>query len=519
MAYITPNSTVILCKNVPLDNTYEHTIYFTDPGSQATYFQGKAITTLNNQTYCRVERGKLRVQVVADTIYTCNYMMFKNTAYGTKWFYAFITGVEYVNDVTSEITFEIDSLQTYWFDTTLLKCFVEREHTRTDEVGDNLVPEPIDVPDLIPQQKYSRYWSINDFKLVIQIKPTAIGNALENNATIITKELNQVVPMSQTFDFATPQDIDNINSWIKTADFKNFEITNAYLVPSEFFGSAYHAPDLDIYNHNMVRPTSYRNADGNSVYQPDNNKLFTYPYTKLLVTSPLGSSEEYLWELSRDDGRIHLTLFTNPTNTPSCEIRAEQYAGAGYSNTWDRFTRLNTVSIDSFPEVQISQFFGYSLPNLIHAGTHIGNIIASSTQYNTKNAKARAITDAIDTATDMMFERASKSCGTSDSNLDLRYGTFGFTFYVMGIKGEDAKIIDDFFTKYGYAVQSLKVPNINVRPHWTYTKTKGCVVRANAPADDVRKICQIFDQGITFWNNGNEVGDYSLDNRVPSENP
>ena len=38
-------------------------------------------------------------------------MMFQNSAYGDKWFYAFITSVEYVNDVTSNISFEIDVMQ------------------------------------------------------------------------------------------------------------------------------------------------------------------------------------------------------------------------------------------------------------------------------------------------------------------------------------------------------------------------------------------------------------------------
>ena len=49
---------------------------------------------------------------------------------------------------------------------------------------------------------------------------------------------------------------------------------------------------------------------------------------------------------------------------------------------------------------------------------------------------------------------------------------------------------------------------------WTYTKTRGCVLVGDAPADDVRAICNIYDSGITFWKNGNEVGNYSLDNRA-----
>ena len=65
---------------------------------------------------------------------------------------------------------------------------------------------------------------------------------------------------------------------------------------------------------------------------------------------------------------------------------------------------------------------------------------------------------------------------------------------------------------YGYATKKIKVPNTNVRENWTYTKTKNCVVKSNAPADDVKKICSIYDKGITFWRNPANVGNYNLSN-------
>ena len=30
----------------------------------------------------------------------------------------------------------------------------------------------------------------------------------------------------------------------------------------------------------------------------------------------------------------------------------------------------------------------------------------------------------------------------------------------------------------------------------------------------MKKICNIYDNGITFWKNGSEVGQYNLDNTV-----
>ena len=83
----------------------------------------------------------------------------------------------------------------------------------------------------------------------------------------------------------------------------------------------------------------------------------------------------------------------------------------------------------------------------------------------------------------------------------------------MQISAEYAKIIDDYFDMFGYAKKKKKIPNTSIRPHWNYVKTNGCVLSGNSPADDVRKICGIYDNGITFWKNASEIGNYSLDNR------
>lgn len=84
----------------------------------------------------------------------------------------------------------------------------------------------------------------------------------------------------------------------------------------------------------------------------------------------------------------------------------------------------------------------------------------------------------------------------------------------MSCTAEYARMIDDFFTMFGYVTKRNKIPNRNVRPHWTYTKTMGCTVTGSVPAPDMNKICSIYDNGITFWKKGSEVGNYSLDNTV-----
>ena len=150
---IEPSTNIRLLKNVPLDNTYRHTFYFMANAegktSQINTFMSYTKYNLTNQMYQRVNKGVARVALKAEDIYDCNYMMFQNTNFGNKWFFAFITSVEYVNNTVSEIAFEIDVMQTWYFDYELKECFVEREHSVTDEVGDSLTDEPVELGSIV----------------------------------------------------------------------------------------------------------------------------------------------------------------------------------------------------------------------------------------------------------------------------------------------------------------------------------------------------------------------------------
>ena len=57
-------------------------------------------------------------------------------------------------------------------------------------------------------------------------------------------------------------------------------------------------------------------------------------------------------------------------------------------------------------------------------------------------------------------------------------------------------------------------PSRLARPHWTYVKTLGCTIVGSIPNDDMNAICKIFDNGITWWKYGSEVGQYNLDNHT-----
>lgn len=155
MADYVPNTIVRVLKDVPLDDTYTDTRWFSNKGQQTSFFTGKAKYSFTDMTYQRVNNGiaqprvalTCRVPMIADNLYDCNYMMFQNSNYGSRWFYAFIKQVNYINPNNTELVYEIDYLQTFMFDMEIKASFVEREHASAaeDVPFKNLVAEPVGV--------------------------------------------------------------------------------------------------------------------------------------------------------------------------------------------------------------------------------------------------------------------------------------------------------------------------------------------------------------------------------------
>ena len=153
MAYVQPKSNIYLIKGCPCDRSYNNTIYFESKLTQWAYFRDLVTHTFTNQYYQRYNRGYLRIQANAEDLYEINYMVFSNSYNLTptaippnsaKIFYCFVDNIEYINENVTEIHYTIDIMQTYMFDYTLGECFVEREHTLTDNMFGNIVPEDID---------------------------------------------------------------------------------------------------------------------------------------------------------------------------------------------------------------------------------------------------------------------------------------------------------------------------------------------------------------------------------------
>ena len=523
--YIQPNTTIKLLKNVPLDTTYQHTIFFSNKTEQTSYFSSLVKHNLTSQSYQRVQRGSIRVGISADSCYDCNYLMFQNTNYGVKWFYAFITGVEYVNNDVCEIHFVIDVIQTWFFDFKLKECFVEREHSETDEIGDNVIRENVDVGDVVDLG--ALYDQFTDMHLCICVASAVTDGGVPTSGAMY----NGVYSGIEIFGYDTDEHgVQSCNNFLKAVNEAGMSdsIISIFMMPREFF-TAFGGSDILSYTVEKEKETL---AGG---YVPKNNKLYTYPYSFIRVCNEQGVAGAYPYELfSGDDCKFE--LFGSVSPSPECLLYPISYKGQ--LKNYDEGVLMNNFpqcawATDSFKQ-WIAQNFGniaLSVGSGI-ASLAVGNMAADTRALNSfrsggnpVNAYQAREVQKTQVATDVSGGIANSIVGIAEarllppqahgamsSTLNAALDRFNFLISKVSIRPEYAKTIDDYFTMFGYATKRVKVPNISSRPHWNYVQTIGCVCVGSVPADDMREICSIHDRGITYWKNGNEIGNYELDN-------
>ena len=142
MAYIQPNSTIEFFGDLNLSDNYDDTLYFPTVEAKDAYFTAiPKLATAPTCSYTRENRGFVRVEIPMSALIGANYMRFKNTSFENKWWYAFVKKVDYVNNLTTEVEFEIDTIMSWMGTFTLNECYIERQHTLRDGIGNNICDE------------------------------------------------------------------------------------------------------------------------------------------------------------------------------------------------------------------------------------------------------------------------------------------------------------------------------------------------------------------------------------------
>lgn len=511
--YVEPNSTVYLMKNVPLDPTYQHTVLFSSKEQQANTFLGFTTSDLTfvNQSYQRHGRGYIKIATNVGNVLNCNYMMFRNynseTMTYDRWFYAFVTDVEYVNEATTLIRYEIDIMQTWLFDYSLDPVFVEREHSSTDVAGDNLIDDRLErgeyvFRDFLPTNK------LNEYGIVVYstYDPTT-------SADVAGGFYGNLYSAAKPFWFDTADAANAFIADCTTAGKAPGCIVGVIMCPTvykTFISTSGKAPMTTTITYSK----NYSDIDG---YVPKNKKLFTQPYNFLYITNLCGSTLELGYEYFSTNN-CQLVMFGAPSLSCDIGLMPDYYKGVGGNTTIG--TLLGNcneiIALSDFPMCcySVDAFNAWYAQNKgSYISGKVNQVVGAIGQFAQGNILG-GVSSLITGVSSTVGELRDKSVqppnvtGTPATGSIFASGQMDFWVGHVTIKAQFAKIIDEYWSKFGYPCHKVKVPNRNARANWNYVKTQGCEFTGSIPASDAEAIKSIYDNGVTFWNDITKVGKY-----------
>ena len=348
--------------------------------------------------------------------------------------------------------------------------------------------------------------------------------------------------------------------WLPSSQLRTFLTSNpdALITPGNLSTEIEHAYQLKSGQSPHTASYALTRVRDFGGYVPRNNKLFTFPYTYAQITNPLGASMQFRYEFAHIEdfaqGRIEFHAMAPLCPDSSIFIWSPGYNGTdihlpndhvftvGCSNriswtysayqTWAAQnaltnqlavgTGLATLAMNVIPGIGAATSVlgkGATLP-----GKHVGAI--------SKGAKASMALDAYnDTVNQQEMNAAGMDLGSFlgtyskmkltpneprgnvAGNAPFQTGFLGFTLANVRLRAEWAKVVDDFFTMYGYAVDRCKKPELYSRKAFNYVKCQNSCNTGNVPAPDMAMINSIFDSGLTVWHTS-DVGNYDADNSI-----
>lgn len=524
------NISKVYLMDVPLEDDMKNTLYFADSASQQTYFAGVVGKTYTNVSY-QSETRTFRCPDQLDSVRQYNYIMWQNSAYSNKWFYAFIKEMRYVSDGYTDIVFEVDPLQTYMFNITVKPSFIEREHTNNDTAGNNTLEENVALGPFVfngqavnfaETDSTDGYLCLGVSELIEPFTSNPLNNWLTVYGGIYSgltyMFFNSYVSMQRTIDYLTkekgPDIIQTIfyvpYTFVARSDPKTQEyslsspsntVTVTWLEPTD--GPIY-------FDQTISKPTS---IDG---YIPRNKKLLTKPYCFFDLTNNCGSEIDYAYEDFSGNPRFDVTMSLCPSM--SSRATPNNYRNGGVDLTWSEGLSGAKTPQCSWTTDYYTNWLTQNAVNMplqaINAGVGVASNIATGNYLGAGATFLGAVGNVINEQYRASLVPDQVHGNINSGDVNFANNKTCFTLIPKCIKAQYARIIDDYFDMFGYKTNRVKTPNVAHRENWWYTKTINANIVGDVPNDEMNKIKDAYNNGLTFWKTPANFLNYSVSNGI-----
>ena len=518
----TPNTFIMVCAGIKTDKSYNHVVLFNSENERFSYFQSMAVKTFERYTYQRLDKY-MTVGCNAEEIEPCNYIVFRNSAFSDKVYYAFIERVEYVADNTTRIYFTIDIMQTWFPYTTTNPCFVERMHVSDDTIGANIIDDGLDCGEYV-----------DDVYTTVDIA------AAETFLCTFDKNLQDATTYNEDGLYTSLVE----NSFTDTGSVDSFISAVTSAGKTDGIVSCYMSPVTTKVNLDVTKPSSFQ------WYVPKNNKLYTYPYSYNRFfdsTGKLNACYKLEFFKAATGRQVHVRA-TSGQGSPELGIipidyKVDQvtptfrynYAEAVFGKPWP----VCAFNVDIYKAYMAQNASSVTVENMrtamntatgmVQGGLNAASSIIGGATGDEDMVKATsgAIAGFSSGYNAMMDAKALLAKREDMDRLPPQTkGNQSVTLSYMLEKGvtvygshhtvtaEYAQMIDNYWSVYGYPIRAVTVPRIKTRRNWNYIKTAGACYQGRIPPAELQAINNIFNRGVTFWHNPATVGNYALDNSI-----
>ena len=290
---------------------------------------------------------------------------------------------------------------------------------------------------------------------------------------------------------------------------------DSFITDISWNGHTYHEYTGGSVVHDTFQTSKPTSVNG---YTPKNKKLLTFPFCFMVASNNSGNSNVYQYE-KWNSSNCKFQISGTPTIGCSIKLTPEDYTeNRGYD--FDEGIVCGKFPMMNWSKDEYNTWIQQNALNLngqVATGVLATAFGLSSGDFESGVSGILQITDVMRQVYQHSLTPNSSRGNVNSGDLNFAQGFNTFFFYKKSISYEYAKIIDDYFSMFGYKINTLKVPNITGRTNWNFVKTiKANVDSTNVPEKYINEFKEMLNKGITFWHNPSTFMDYSQTNSIIS---
>ena len=174
------------------------------------------------------------------------------------------------------------------------------------------------------------------------------------------------------------------------------------------------------------------------------------------------------------------------------------------------------LALGKFPtcEWNADAFTNWLTQNAVNVGSQILTGLASFASGNFVGAGA-TVASLIGTFYQASLQPTIQK-GQNEGDINYSSNSNTFRAYHMRAKTEYLKIIDDYFSRYGYKINRITTPNITGRKNFNYIEigSQEEIGNGEVPSNFMETINKACRRGTTVWHNHANIGNFTLDNSI-----